>query len=512
MVAALRLILADQLSESLASLRDADAKNDVILLCEVAEETTYVKHHKKKIAFLFAAMRHFAQTLREKGFTVDYITLDDSDNSGSFTGEVQRAIARHKPEKLVLTECGEWRVSEMFRNWQEQLDTAVEIREDDRFLCSIEEFRSWAKDRKQLRMEFFYREMRKKHRVLLEGDDHPVGGKWNYDAENRKPPEAGMEFPKRMQHAPDEVTQEVITLVEERFADHFGTTEDFQFAVTRRSALLELNRFIEEFLPSFGDYQDAMVKGEAFLYHSLLSAYINCGLLLPKEVIELAETAYHEGHVPLNAAEGFIRQILGWREYVRGIYWLHMPEYQSRNFLDANRPLPDFYWTGETDMHCIREAVSHTQRYAYSHHIQRLMVTGNFALLAGIQPEQVCEWYLAVYADAYEWVELPNTAGMALFADGGLLGSKPYAASGKYIDRMSDYCKDCRYNPKENTGEDACPFNGLYWHFMHRNREALQDNHRLRNPYATMKRMDQEKLQTMLDEADAFLKRLQSSY
>lgn len=485
----IHLVLGDQLSHSLSALADADPETSLVLMAEVMSEATYVKHHKKKIAFLFSAMRHFAEELREKGFQVRYVTLDDPANTQSLKGELARALAESDASAVITTECGEWRLAEEMRSWETDLGVPVEIREDDRFLCSIEDFRTWRKGRKQLRMEYFYRDMRRRHRVLLDGEE-PVGGKWNFDAENRKPPAEGLKGPKRISHSKDAITKSVLALVEERFTGHMGSLDSFQFAVTATQAEMELQQFIDEILPDFGDYQDAMVKGEPYLYHSLISSYINAGLLLPIDVIRRAEAAWFEGRAPLNAVEGFIRQILGWREYVRGIYWTEMPDYAGLNHLSAARPLPQMYWTAKTDMACMRGAIGDTIEHAYSHHIQRLMVTGNFAMLAGIDPAEVCDWYLAVYSDAYEWVELPNTLGMALYGDGGVMASKPYAASGKYIDRMSNFCGGCRYDPKLTTGPKACPFNALYWDFLDRNMEKLARNPRLSNMYATWRRMD----------------------
>jgi deoxyribodipyrimidine photolyase-related protein len=485
----IHLVLGDQLTHSLSALADADPAASLVLMAEVMGEATYVKHHKKKIAFLFSAMRHFAEELRGRGLQVRYVTLDDPENTPSLKGELARALAESGASAVITTECGEWRLAEEMRGWETDLGVPVEIREDDRFLCSIEDFRTWRKGRKQLRMEYFYRDMRRRHRVLLEGEE-PVGGKWNFDAENRKPPAAGLKGPKRISHAKDAITKSVLALVEERFAGHMGSLDSFQFAVTATQAQIELQQFIDEILPDFGDYQDAMVKGEPYLYHSLISSYINAGLLLPIDVIRRAEAAWLEGRAPLNAVEGFIRQILGWREYVRGIYWTEMPGYAGLNHLVASRPLPQMYWTAKTDMACMRGAIGDTIEHAYSHHIQRLMVTGNFAMLAGIHPAEVCEWYLAVYSDAYEWVELPNTLGMALYGDGGIMASKPYAASGKYIDRMSNFCRGCRYDSKLTTGPKACPFNALYWDFLDRNMEKLARNPRLSNMYATWRRMD----------------------
>ncbi|MEM9331315.1 MAG: cryptochrome/photolyase family protein [Pseudomonadota bacterium] len=498
------LILGDQLSRSLASLRLADKSSDLILMCEVVEEATYVKHHKKKIAFLFSAMRHFAEALREEGWQVDYTKLDEAENSGSFTGEIERAIGKHTPEEIVVTFPGEWRVAQSIQSWPDKFGLPVQILPDDRFVSTLSEFRQWADGRKQLRMEYFYREMRRKTGLLMNGDQ-PEGDKWNFDSENRKPAKADLFLPAPERFEPDEITQEVLAMVSDRFSDHFGDLEPFWFAVTEAQAKRAFQYFLEHCLPLFGDYQDAMLTGERFLYHSVVSAYINAGLLDPLDVCKQIEEQYRKGNAPLNAAEGFIRQIIGWREYVRGIYWLKMPEYRTVNFFDANRDLPEFYWTGETDMKCLHEAITQTKEEAYAHHIQRLMVTGNFAMLAGVEPQQVHEWYLAVYSDAYEWVELPNTIGMSQFADGGLLGSKPYAASGNYINKMSDYCKTCTYDVKQKTGETACPFNALYWDFLVRNQEVLENNPRLGQVFRTWNKMDSAKREEYLASAHNFL-------
>lgn len=504
----LRLILGDQLSDDISSLTDCDKDQDVILMCEVQQEATYVKHHKKKIAFLFAAMRHFAEALRQKGHKVEYTRLDDPNNGGSFAAEVQRAIERHHCDMLIVTHPGEYRVLEMFQSWQQQWNTPVEIREDERFLCSKEAFADWAEGRKTLRMEYFYREMRKKYDILMEGDT-PIGGKWNYDSENRKPPKDGLTVPSPYQAQKDEITSEVLELVEERFADHFGELQPFYFAVTREQALYALHKFIAERLIKFGDYQDAMIQGKPWMYHSHLSFYLNCGLLSPIECIAAAEKAYHEKDAPLNAVEGFVRQILGWREYVRGIYWLNMPDYAHRNYLNAQRDLPWLYWSGETKMNCMRQCVEETRQNAYAHHIQRLMVLGNFALLAGIDPKQVNEWFLVVYADAYEWVEMPNVTGMILYAEGGKLASKPYAAGGSYINKMSDYCQNCSYSVTKKNGPKACPFNYLYWDFLARNRGKLESNHRIGMMYKTYDRMDEDKKRAIKEDADRFLSALE---
>lgn len=505
----LRLILADQLSDCMSSLSDVQT-GDTLLFCEVMEEATFVKHHPKKIAFIFSAMRHFAAELSAKGYQIRYIQLTDPNNTGSLTGEVGRALRTLRIKHLIVTEPCEYRLKYEIALWPKRFDITTDVRMDNRFLCATEEFNLWAKGKKQLRMEYFYRYMRKKYQILMENDGNPTGGQWNYDTENRKPPSKGLTSPERISHRKSVILKEVLDLVAEQFPDHFGTLQPFYYAVTREQALVELDDFIERILPYFGTYQDAMVKSEPYLNHSLLSSYINVGLLLPLEVCQKAEAMYRNGKAPLNAVEGFIRQILGWREYVRGIYWLKMPEYGELNYLEAKRSLPSFYWGEKTNMACITEVVQHTREHAYSHHIQRLMITGNFALLAGLDVQQVQAWYLAVYSDAYEWVEMPNTLGMALFGDGGILGSKPYAASGKYINRMSNFCKQCSYNPLEMFGEKACPFNALYWDFFARNRKKLEIIQRLTFVYSTWDKFTKLKQKSIKKQAVSILEQMQS--
>ncbi|MCA0928278.1 cryptochrome/photolyase family protein [Ruegeria profundi] len=505
--ARLLLILGDQLSLDISSLRAGKPDRDIVLMAEVQDEASYVPHHKKKIAFVFSAMRHFAAELEDAGWSVRYVKLDDPDNSGDLPGELARAVKDHGIDHVLMTEPGEFRLKAVLSDWSKDAKTELEMLDDDRFLASHAEFRDWAEGRKQLRMEYFYREMRRKTGLLMDGDA-PEGGKWNFDSQNRKPAKSDLFMPRPRATEPDAITEEVLKLVEDRFDDNFGTLRPFWFGVTRADALKALTMFVEQALPRFGDYQDAMLEGEPFLYHSVLSLYINAGLLDPLETCERVAQAYHDGDAPLNAVEGYIRQIIGWREYMRGIYWHSGPEYTQQNFFGAKRPLPDFYWTGHTDMACMAAAIGQTKEEAYAHHIQRLMVTGNFAMLAGIDPHDVHEWYLAVYADAYEWVEAPNVIGMSQFADGGLLGSKPYAASGNYINKMSDHCANCSYDVKQKTGSDACPFNPLYWDFLLRNEEKLRGNPRLGQVYRTWDKMDEAKKKEYRDSARAVLDRL----
>jgi len=498
------LVLGDQLSPDISSLQTANKNKDLILMAEVADEANYVPHHKKKIGFLLSAMRHFAGELSDEGWTVRYIKLDAPDNTGSLEGELERALNEVGTRSAVMTEAGEHRLIEAMSSWARNNSIHLEVLEDHRFICTHAEFREWTKDRKQLRMEYFYRDMRRKTGLLMDGNK-PEGGQWNFDAENRKPAKNSSLMQQPVRTETDTITNEVLELVEERFPENFGTLRPFWFAVTREGALEALDAFIEHCLPCFGDFQDAMLENQKFLFHSVLSQYINAGLLQPLEVCRKAEAAWYSGHAPLNAVEGYIRQIIGWREYVRGIYWLKMPGYTEENFFNATRELPAFYWTGETEMACMAAAIGQTRDEAYAHHIQRLMVTGNFAMLAGVDPQQVHEWYLAVYADAYEWVEAPNVIGMSQFADGGFLGSKPYAASGNYINKMSDHCRSCRYDVKQKTGPDACPFNPLYWDFLVRNEGQLRSNPRLGQTYRTWYKMSDTKRQAYLESAKAIL-------
>jgi deoxyribodipyrimidine photolyase-related protein len=506
----LRLVLADQLDRAVAALAGLDAGADVVLIAEVAEETTYVPHHRQKIALLFSAMRHFAEVLTADGVHVDYVRLDDPANTGSLGGEVARAVARHGAARVIATEPGEWRVRRAMDGWEASIGVPVEIRADDRFLCSRDRFAGWMSGRKAPRMEHFYRDMRRLTGLLMDGDA-PAGGRWNYDADNRGRLPKEVVVPARPRFAPDVTTQSVLDLVAARFPDGFGDLEPFGWPVAREQALAALEAFVADQLPGFGDYQDAMKRGEPLLFHARLSAALNIGLLRPMEVCRAAEAAFRAGDAPLNAVEGFIRQIIGWREYVRGLYWHFMPGYAGTNALAATRPLPGFYWTGETDMACIAETVGEIRRSGYAHHIQRLMVTGNFALLAGLAPVEVEAWYLAVFADAYEWVELPNTHGMALYADGGIMASKPYAASGAYIDRMSDYCGGCRYDPKVKAGPKACPFNPLYWNFMIEHRARLAGNPRMALPYRTLDRMDARRVSEIRADAGRILAALEEA-
>ncbi|MGE1154901.1 cryptochrome/photolyase family protein [Pseudomonas kitaguniensis] len=498
------LVLGDQLSFDLASLQGLDAEHDTVLLVEVMEEASHVPHHPQKIVLIFSAMRHFAEALRQRGVSVHYVSLDDPHNSGSVPGELQRWQALLGPTEIHATECGDWRLEHSLKH----SGVAIEWHSDTRFLCTRDEFSNWAQGKKQLRMEFFYREMRRKSGLLLNGDGTPVGGAWNFDAENRKALPKGVRPPSPARFSPDAITQDVLALVAKHFSGHYGALDTFDYPVTHADAQALWAYFLDWGLAAFGDYQDAMASDEPFLFHARISAALNIGLLDLRTLCSDVEAAYWSGNVALNAAEGFIRQLIGWREYVRGVYWLKMPDYADGNVFGNTRALPEFYWTGKTRMNCMRQAINQSLEHAYAHHIQRLMVTGNFALLAGIAPSQICEWYLAIYMDAFDWVELPNTLGMVMHADGGYLGSKPYCASGQYIKRMSDYCGGCAYKVTESTTDNACPFNALYWHFLMRHRDLLRGNHRMSMLYKNLDRMAEPKQQALWQRGQALLAKL----
>ncbi len=496
------LVLGDQLTPDIGALKAADRSRDVVVMAEAMGEGASVPHHPQKIALILAAMRKFASALRAEGWQVAYSRLDDPENSQTISGELLRRAAEFGATEVLATKPGEWRV---LRDLQD-LPLPVRVHEDDRFLCSEAEFAAWAGGRKQLRMEWFYRDMRRKTGLMMEGDK-PAGGQWNFDHDNRKAARHDLLRPRPRDFAPDPVVDEVLDLVEKRF-NHFGRLRPFRWATHRAGALAALSEFIADRLPRFGEEQDAMLEGEPYLSHSLLSPYINLGLLSPMEVCRAVESAWLDGKVPIAAAEGFIRQIIGWREYVRGIWALTGPDYLTRNALGHRRALPAVYWGAETGMACMKAAVGQTRDLAYAHHIQRLMVTGNFALLAGVDPAFVHEWYLSVYVDAFEWVEAPNTIGMSQFADGGMLGSKPYVSSGAYIDRMSDHCGGCAYRVKDKVGDRACPFNLLYWHFLDRHRERFRANPRMGQMYRVWDGMDASHRAAVLEGAERVLERL----
>ena len=477
------LVLGDQLDLESSAFDGFDNQCDAVWMAEADEESTHVWSSKQRIALFLAAMRHFAEALRTAKRPLYYHRLDDASPTahlGSLGAKLQADLLVLKPQRVLLTRPGDWRVLQQLKTVVETEGLTLEIREDRHFFTTIEEFVAHTQSRKSLRLEFFYREQRQRHHILMEGEK-PVGGQWNFDEDNRdtfgsKGPDT---LPSRTIFPPDPLTREVISFVNTRFKDHPGTLDSFAWPVNRSQALEALDLFIKERLALFGRYEDAMWPGEPWLYHSHLSSAMNLKLLSAREVVASVEAAYRSGRAPLPSVEGFIRQILGWREYVRGIYWSKMPGYAQLNALDAQVPLPEWFWTGQTDMACLHEVLTQTLAHGYAHHIQRLMVTGLYALLLGVNPQQVHAWYLAVYVDAVEWVELPNTLGMSQYGDGGLMASKPYVATGKYIQRMGGPCRDCRYDPELKEGDRACPYTVLYWDFLMRHESRLRKNPRM---------------------------------
>ncbi len=523
------IVLGDQLDEASSAFDGFDPTTDLIWMAEVTEESTHVWSTKQRTTLFLSAMRHFAQELqtREAGdmsWRVDYTHLDDTANTQTLATELMRAIAKHQPTKLVMTAPGDWRVLQAIRSVALRASLELELRDDRHFYSTVREFAEHAKGRKQLRLEYWYRELRQRHGILMEGDlgsKTPIGGQWNFDEDNRESfpkktsktgvPAGPTAVPQPTRSAPDEITQAVIKLINVRFVNHPGTLTSFSWPVTRVQALTVLEAFIHKRLPLFGKYQDAMWEGEVWLYHSHLASSLNLKLLNPREVVNAAVVAYQSDHAPLASVEGFVRQVLGWREYVRGIYWTQMPSYIDRNTQGAKEPLPAFYWTGETQMRCLKDAIGQTLEHGYAHHIQRLMVTGLYALLFGVDPRAVHEWYLAVYVDAVEWVELPNTLGMSQFADGGIMASKPYIASGKYIERMSNHCQGCRFDPSKSVGEAACPITTLYWDYMIRHEAMLGKNPRMGMQLKNLRRLSPEQRAAITEQAVAHRHQTESS-
>ncbi len=488
----LRLLLADQLDPQHPWFDTVD-EGVVHVFMEVRQETDHVLHHAQKVLAMFAGMRDLARHLREAGHRVRHVAIDDPSNRQSFTGNLDALVAHYQATAVQYQAPDEWRVDAQLRDWAAQQGprgVAVTMVDADHFLTTRDEAGEIFAQRKQWLMEHFYRQMRLKHRVLLDAEGQPEGGQWNFDHDNRKPWPGTPAEPAdwRTPHDHSALWASIEAAGVKTFGD--PQAERLAWPLNRTEALQHLDAFVTHALPHFGDFQDALTAQAWRLFHSLLSFALNVKMLRPREVIDAAETAWREGQVPLAAAEGFIRQILGWREYVRGVYWAQMPGYDEHNHFGHSLPLPGWFWTGDTQMACMAQAVGQSLREAYAHHIQRLMVIGNFALLAGLDPQAVHRWYLGVYIDAIEWVELPNTLGMSQFADGGLLATKPYVSSAAYIDRMGDHCKGCHYRKKERIGERACPFNALYWDFHLRHDDKLRRNPRIGMVYRNIDKMD----------------------
>ena len=500
------LILGDQLDLNGAALRSFDLKTDEIVMIESIPEAQYVWSHKAKIALFLSAMRHFAIKLKKLNYPLTYIQSSPL----SIVETLKEKIIKEQITNLICVEPGEWRLKQQIEELARELSITLEMREDDHFYCSHQEFIAWSAGKKELRLEYFYRLMRKTHNILVDREGNPEGDQWNFDKDNRKP------YSKKgpgiidapISFKPDKLTKEVLEFVSTTYSSHPGSLEDFRWPVTREQALEALDYFVEFRLRNFGIYEDAMWTDTPFGWHSILSSSLNLKLLNPREVIAAVLQAWKKYSLDLSTVEGFIRQILGWREFVRGMYYLDMPKMAQDNYYDHQSPLPKWYWTGQTNMACMKDAIGQTLQYGYAHHIQRLMVTGNFALLAEILPSEVCDWYLAIYVDAIEWVELPNTAGMALFANGGRFTSKPYIASGAYIKRMSNYCDSCKYKPEVRFGENACPVTTLYWHFLIKHRNQFESSPRTRLMTANLKRISDDDQKSIKKHAGYLLNHL----
>ena len=490
-------VLGDQLWQEQAALIDRqDHRSETpVILIESRQHVQQRRYHQQKLVLVWSAMRHFASELKEAGWWVTYKITED------FETPLHQWIQEHGITILQIMEPS----NRPFAKFLSQLDLPCDLKivPNNHFLWSVDDFTAWASKRKSLRMESFYREGRKRLNVLMEGDA-PIGGQWNFDKENRKPPKGKLNTPPPLTFEPDEITQAVIETVEQANFPTFGDVKSFRWAVTRGQALQVLDHFIATRLDTFGPYQDAMVTGEDTMWHALLSPYLNLGLLQPQEVIDTVEQAYHDQNLPLNSVEGFIRQVMGWREYMRGLYGYVEEEYFHQNWFDHNRALPNFFWTGDTNMNCLHQVIDQVRRTGYGHHIQRLMILANFALIAGLQPQAVEDWFHAVFIDAYDWVMQTNVLGMGLFADGGVLASKPYSASANYVNRMSDYCKGCHYNHKQRTGDNACPFNFFYWDFLDRHHDRLQSQGRMSFILKNLDKMEPEEREEIRDRAANF--------
>ncbi len=507
------LVLGDQLDLRSAAMECLDPEFDAVWMAEVDQEATYVWCHKMRIVFFFSAMRHFRNQLLEKNIVVHYHELSprrSKDRGPDFATILKRDIKKLRPEKLVVVLPGDYRVKESLQLAATQSHVPLQIVPDTHFYTTPEEFAEFAHGRKSLILETFYRHMRRKHDVLMK-DGEPEGGAWNFDDQNRE--SFGSRGPDRIagphSFRPDEVTEQVCNLVEQRFPDHPGSLDDFDLPVTHKQARSMLRDFIKRSLPLFGKYEDAMWTDEAFVYHSRLSAPLNIKLLDPRQCVNKAVQAYEKGDAPINSVEGFVRQIIGWREFIRGVYWLHMPEYTKNNFLEHEADVPSFFWDGQTDMECVRQSMQHVVRHGYAHHIHRLMVMGNLALMLGVHPYKFHEWHMAMYVDAVDWVSLPNALGMSQHGDGGIVGTKPYVSTGNYIHRMSNFCRNCKYDYRQATGETACPFTTLYWDFLDRHFRRFKGNNRMS---MQMKHVETKRRQNQMGEIHAAADQLKASW
>ena len=497
----IRLILGDQLNENHSWFTEID-RNVCYIMLEMRQETDYVKHHIQKVVGFFAAMRTFARQLENNGHTVIYYTIDDPKNTQNIQKNVEHLVTLLEATSFAYQLPDEYRLDKQMKTIAEQLSIPTKVYDSEHFLTTRSELATFYQGKKTMVMEFFYRYMRKKHQYLMV-DEQPEGGSWNYDKFNRNTWK-GESIPTPYK-TDATVAKQIYPIIKAAGIETIGTFDEnnFLFAVSRKESLAQLDYFCEHLLQDFGTYQDAMHQNETNLFHARISFSLNIKLIDPAEVIDRAIAAYRANteHISLSQIEGFVRQILGWREYIRGLYWKEMPHYKQKNELKNFGKLPAFYWTGDTKMNCLKTSIKNSLDNAYAHHIQRLMITGNFALLLQTHPDEVDDWYLGIYADAVEWVQLPNTRGMSQYADGGILATKPYVSSGSYVNKMSNYCDACSYNKKKRTGEDACPFNSLYWNFLDDKKEALKKNNRMGMMFSLLGKIKPEELAEIKERA-----------
>mgnify|MGYP006423471643 FL=1 len=499
----LRLILGDQLNSQHSWFQQKD-DNVIYFMAEMRQETDYVAHHIQKVTAYFLSMRNFADELKSDGHQVVYYTLDHKDNYQDLEKNIRQLIDEHGIEKFDYLLPDEYRLDQQLQKISENLSIEAEAHDTEHFFTNRDDVAHFFANKKTMTMEYFYRDMRKKYDVLMMDAKNPVGGDWNFDKSNRKKWTGKPPVPPMKDF--DKDATEIVDLIESNGIKTIGRIDKkhFPWPSSREECLEVLYYFCENLLVHFGDYEDAMHTDEKILFHSRLSYSMNSKMLSPKEVVKTV-TDYYEEHsdeIDISQVEGFVRQILGWREFMRGIYWKEMPEYAEMNKLENKNKLPDFYWTGDTKMKCMQKAINQSLDDAHAHHIQRLMVTGNFALLAMIDPDEVGEWYLGIYIDAIEWAEITNTRGMSQFADGGIIATKPYVSSGSYINKMGNYCKNCQYSVTKKTGENACPFNSLYWNFLHKKQEHFKNNQRMGMMMNVLKKMDKDTLQSHIERAE----------
>ncbi len=506
-------ILSDQLSPDIASLQKLPKAETRLVIIEAQAVPVGRTCHKKKLILHFASMRHFRDELTELGYEVDYYAIDDKDAkvkaaaAEGVAGLLRYFVKTSGVKVLRWMEPNEYDLLQQYRTMFEDFPVETECVRNNQFINSLDEFKDWEKSQDDLVMENYYRIIRRKMNILMEGD-YPTGGRWNYDIENRVPPMENMDIPPLPVLREDRYVKAVTPVVEKLFPSYYGLAKGFWLPVTRKAAGEWFQDFVDNRLRLFGMYQDAMIKENSYMYHSVISPMMNIGLIKPIDTVKAVENSYYHSNTPINSAEGFIRQVIGWREYVRGIYWSQMPAYREVNFFNCDAPVPSMFEDGKSRMNCVKVIVEQTHDTGYAHHIQRLMIVGNFCLLAGVQPELAAKWFLEKYVDAYEWVVLPNVLGMILFADGGYLGTKPYAASANYIGKMSNYCKGCFYKPRKRVGERACPFNFLYWHFLHRNTDVLKDNKRMSMVFNLLKRKTESEIQLVERSVEKFFEKI----